>query len=94
MANNDNKKIIQNLKILHLNAQGIRHKFKEIKTLVEKYRPSILLFNECKIDMENNQYNIKGYDKITHTLEKHLTTAMYVQRGAKVGRNRSYPRLA
>lgn len=82
MANHESKKI-QNLKILHLNTQGVRNKFKEIKALVEKYRPAIIILNECKIDFDTQQYTIKGYDKLTHTLEKHLATAMYVQKGLR-----------
>jgi hypothetical protein len=80
---NHNRKKIQNLKILHLNAQGVRKKIKEIKVLVAKYRPAIVIINECKIDFETQQYNIKGYDKLIHTLEKHLATAMYVQKGLR-----------
>lgn len=82
MANHDGKKI-QNLKILHLNAQGVRNKFKEIKALVQKYRPAIIILNECKIDFGTQKYDIKGYDKLTHTLAKHLATAMYIQRGLR-----------
>jgi hypothetical protein len=82
MANHKKKKI-QNFKILHLNTQGVRNKFTEIKALVKKYRPAIIILNECKIDFDKQRYDINGYDKLTHTLERHLATAMYIQRGLR-----------
>ena len=77
------KRRMQNLKIMHLNAQGMRDKFTEIKELVSKYHPAILVLNECKIDFDKQKFNIKDYDKLTHAVEQHLATAMYIRRGIR-----------
>jgi hypothetical protein len=83
MATFGSDKSFRKLRILHVNAQGLRKKFEELKALTSKHRPHIIVVNECKLDFEKVKYNIKDYDKITDSKAEHLTTAMYIARGLR-----------
>lgn len=80
---NNSKTFVNKIRILHCNVCGLRSKFMEIKNLVNKNKPHIIILNECKVDFEKYKYNILGYDKITDTTQPHLGTAMYIQRGLR-----------
>lgn len=68
------------LRILHLNAQGLKCKFLELKSLADRHKPHIIVVNECRMDFSKVRMNLPNYERITHSIAPHLTTAMYVTR--------------
>lgn len=78
-----NHRKLQNIKILHWNVCGIRNKFSEIKNLLAKHNPQLLILNECKVDFEKQKFNIQGYDKIHDSIQPHLGTTIYIKRGLR-----------
>ena len=79
----NNKRVKNQLKILHANVQGMRNKFQEIKHLTQKYHPDIAVLNETKINLTKEKFNILGYDKIFERKANHLGTAIYIKRGVR-----------
>lgn len=71
------------IRILHSNVEGLRKKFMEIKHLISKLEPHIIVLNECNTDFDKYHYDIPNYDKLTDTVQPHLGTAMYIKRGLR-----------
>lgn len=68
---------------MHINVQGLRGKFIEVKHTTNKYNVDILILNEIKINLDKQRFNIPGYDKIYERKGQHLGTVMYIKRGLR-----------
>lgn len=79
---------------MHININGIRQRFAELKHLTAKHMPDILIVNECNLDLNILKYNIPGYDKIFDAIGPHLGTATYVRQNLRWARIRLLPGLA
>lgn len=76
------------MKILHINAQGVRKKFTEIKQLIYKYHIDIAIINEAKINLDNQKFNILNYDKLYEQKANHLGTIIYIKSGIRWAQTR------
>lgn len=77
------RRTTRNLRIFHCNVQGLRNKFTEVKNLISKTNPHVIVLNECKVDFEKQKFNINGYDKLYDMRKVHLGTAVYIKKGLR-----------